>query len=89
MDVGMDVDGDQFFDVEAQWLTFEGCDMRSGPWRSYLLLLCPNASLHDHEVMFPNELHHGARTLYDATPWAALQFLSDPSVSEVGSMWRG
>jgi hypothetical protein len=61
----------------------DACDRSSGPWRSYLLLLSESAALADHEIVFPNQIGHAGRTIFNATLVHTLTFLADPCTSEV------
>ena len=69
--------------VHALRWSAAGSDHASGAWRSYLLLLSDTAAMQDEHILFPNQVRHRGRALYNATPSRVLRFLADPCVSEV------
>ena len=70
--------------LKPHWNT-AACDLHSGPWRCYLLLLSESAAMEEDHILFPNKIVYAGRTLFNATPSHTLKFLADPCLSEVCS----
>eukprot|EP00892_Ulva_mutabilis_P003834 jgi/Ulvmu1/1822/UM119_0040.1 len=70
------------FSVPAD-TSFSCGDTSSDSWESFLVLLSQNASFLIEENMFPNKMQHGDRVLHCMTLQKAVQFIANPTVSEI------